>query len=297
VNGDRNVELSGKLGTISEPLGISKTTVEELKICAFAVRTASGEENTACRLEGTVTIAQMILTTKILFDRQMPAVVEICLSGADDKISLSELIKEYLGFPWPDYLDITLYEGSICYSPQEVWIQGKLYKKGFCASPNTKIFALPPIVLSVLIDAEDIEASARFKEPIDLFIVRFSLPGREDPETEDSEVEKGPRLSILTGKESRFSLSSDVTFLQTPLGRVDASVRKNGMQGSLSFPAQCPISGTARFEWNEKGFMLKECPIGLIPELDFDLPKVNFRTSATRSHTNTIPQGVKLCGR
>ncbi len=296
--GAREILLSGMLDPIEEPLGIPQTTIEELGFYAFTIETQGGERQADYYFQGKVKFSSLKLAAKILFYQQMPAVVEITLTGRE-KLSISQLAKKYLGLPWPDILDIELYGGSICYSLITEAVRGISYQQRFYASLHTRIFMLPVLQLSVFIDSGSITASAQFDEAIDLFFIRFYL--------KEADIVKGPRVSVGVGKASWFTLTSQISFLKVSLGKVKITVEKQAMRGRLTFPEECPISGSVGFSWNENGFSLDECPIQGIPKLNFKMPPLNFPAGggcsfATKSFLkiNTVPditsKGMEIKG-
>lgn len=251
---------------IREPLGIPKTTLDELCFYVSTSSDAGGEEAAEIYFEGKATIAELQARAFILFDKRVPAVVKVEIQ-AQEELAISKLTEKYLDLQWPDLLDIRLTNGMIWYCKSNVTIGTETYLQGFHALVNTKIFSLPWLLLTVNINQGLLFASAQFTQMLDLSFISFSWEG------------SGPKVSIEVGNgKSTFTLFTEVTVFTHLVGKVFITARKQYMEGVLTFPANFPLSSRVGFTWNQNGVSLNECPINGFSKMDFKIPKLNIKS-------------------
>ena len=279
----KRIKLTGKIGTIEEPLGIPRTTLEEVTFCAMS-ESVQGEEkglkkeSTAKTVyfAGKVSIAEITLGARILFADSKPKVVEIQVGdGEEQKLSISSLVRKYCGVEWVDFLDIQLYNGRIWYcAGQSTIIHNNIeYWPGLYAQLDTKIFFLPECTLFLGWDEENnLSAGARIKEAIDLAFVRFYLEGQ------NKHVVTGPEVSVAVSKKNgtrEFKLHTIVEFFSKKIGEIDIKVMKKNMEGEIDFTENFFLHGKIGFIWNETGFHLKGSELYQRPEVHFKIPPMN----------------------
>lgn len=267
----KKVMLLGKVGEpVENPLGIPNTRLEEV---VFTVISESFlQENTVEKREqiyfrGQAEIAEIKIAAMIYFAGRKPAVVELAI-GKEQRLSISSMVRKYFDFEWPEILDIQLYNGCLWYCLQDAVIGQRVYRSGFHAQLDTKIFFLPEFTLSVDIgQGTEFMTEVRLKKAAELAFLKFY--------TKQGEEEYGPQVTIQVAKgKTVFTVSTCVTILSVEIGEVKITVGKNRMEGTFRFPDNLPITGQVGFSVDEKGLSLEECGIGKLPKMDFNLPKM-----------------------
>lgn len=278
----KKIKLTGKIGTIKEPLGIPQTTLEEVSFCAMSesvqeVEKALEKENITetVYFAGKVSISDVTLSASILFSERQPKVVEVRVGdGEKQKLSISGLVRKYCGVEWVDILDIQLYNGRIwyCAGQSAVILNGVVYWPGLCAQLDTKIFFLPECTLSLGWNEENnLSAAARIKDEINLAFVRFYL------QEQGEHVVTGPEVSIAVSKKKstrEFKLHTSVEMLSKKIGDIDIKVRKKNMEGEIDFKGDFFLHGKIGFIMDETGFHLKGSEFYKQPNVNMKIPNM-----------------------
>lgn len=267
---NKKLLLKGTLAEeIREPLGIPKTTLDELCFYVSTSSDAGGGKAAEIYFKGKATIAELQATAFILFDKTVPKVVKIEIQNQEE-LAISKLTEKYLDLQWPDLLDIRLTNGMIWYCISNVRIGTETYSQGFHGRVQTKIFSLPWLLLTVTIKQGLLLAFAQFTQRLDLSFISFSS---------GEGGEGGPKVLIQVGKgKSDFFLSTKVTVFSFLVGEVRITVQKQHMKGVLTFPADFPLPREVRFTWNQNGVSLEECPIKGFSKMDFKIPELNIKS-------------------
>lgn len=236
---------------IANPLGIPGITIEKLGFKASAAFAQGVKTSSVWFFYGNATVGDVALYAQVLFSGTSPAVVRIAVSSGQP-LRISGMIYSLLGISWPDMLDITLYNGEIWYSRDDVAIGGFHYQSGLHAKVRTKIFFLPELILGVDMDGGALTASAAFASPVDLYFIKFTGPGGT-----------GPSVGIhVGGGQRRFYLSTAVKILDYDIASVEINVGNSSMEGQLTFPDTRFLPPTVNFVWDSNGgFHLSENPL------------------------------------
>lgn len=272
------VTLEGAVGKpVEEPLGIPSTTLEELKLYAISEKTKreNGDSAKQVYFNGSARIGSLRIVAQIHFIQEdagakmSPALVTLTI-GTNDKLSISSLVKQYFKFKWPDILDIELYNGRIWYCSKDVTLDGVMYRNGFHAQVDTKIFFLPELMLSIDIgEGKQLMTGARIKNAVELAFIKLY--------TTEGGAEYGPEMSISVAEGiSVFMITTDISIFSQPILSLVVSARKECLEGTLDFKTGLPITGKVTVTINKKGVSLGECSIGKLRKTDYKLPDLNL---------------------
>ena len=150
------------------------------------------------------------------------------------EINIGSLLNTYLRIPWPssffplNFRNIAIYRAytSLTYG-------GILYREGFHARGEVKIFILPSIIIDATMMTEPervFQVSFNLQDPVDWGI--FAICGRDDSTCSMM----GPGLTILvdSGDSKQFTFSGGFRLFQFYIGSIDITVKKERMEANVA---------------------------------------------------------------
>lgn len=291
----KKVELCGRVGRIEKPLGIPYTVLEEISFHAISkvtfnhnTESVERKKEKAVYFKGKASIAGVSLGAWVLFAEHNPAVIKIEI-GVGQKLSISRFVSQYCGCGWNDYLDISFYNGAICYcaGKRDVCIEGTYYKHGFHAQVNTKIFFFPEMSLSICVDDNGLTAAAQLCEKFSLAFLAFYLKKKDEM---GQTVTIGPEVSISVSKKQgrQFAIKTRVEIFTVDMGEITVTMKKNIFRGTLSFYPKVPIWGAIGFTIDKKGFRLDKCTIPDFKLDKFKIPSMNLGSGGNGCHVKIL---------
>ncbi len=282
--------------SVHNPLGIPGITLDALGFnlrSAFVSGKATGTVTTFC---GQVSFANgLTLAGFVGLSDGVARLVLVKLAGGSTppaELSIGTLFHQTTGLDWPDVLDIVLSNGELWYVPgaSAVTYQSESYVAGFHASADVTLFSLPKIRLAVEIDGDGtrkgLGASAQFAAPIDWSFIRFTGARTQGGST------TGPFLTIDTRNGALpFTLGSSIILLGSEVGDVTIQVRRTGMTGTLTLPESAGVfrGSSLTFEWDDKGFRVKNWPLRELALPKFDLENLKGEGACSQVILDLLP--------